>query len=208
MKVPLKKNRPSPIKWETFTSFSGLSPLLWETFTIFGQDLHRNTLFPTLRAPNGPSDGPIEAFAASFAPNGPSDGPIEAFAASFAPKGPPDGPLRAFSCSAYSAGKLLQGTTVFCLPCGQAHAPSSRSALILRAKADGCANFHIIFRALSFAVGLRKKCGRWKKRWQTYRTKGHYMKKSAVDQHVFFPSTALVSGIYRTIPRHLPHLAE
>ena len=140
---PLEKNRPSPIKWETFTSFSGLSPLLWETFTIFGQDLHRNTLFPTLRAPNGPSDGPIEAFAASFAPNGPSDGP-----------------LRAFSCSAY----LLQGTTVFCLPCGQAHAPPSRSALILRAKAEGCAIFPLSSDSVILcAVGLRKKCGRWKK---------------------------------------------
>ena len=41
-------------------------------------DLHRNTLFPVLRAPSGPLDGPIEAFSASFAPNGPSVGPLRA----------------------------------------------------------------------------------------------------------------------------------
>ena len=132
---PIEKNRPSPIKWETFTSFSGLSPLLWETFTIFGQDLHRCTLFPTLRAPKGPQNGPIEAFAASFAPNGPSDGP-----------------LRAFSCSAYSAGKLRQGTTVFCLPRGQACAPPLpiRSYPSDESRRMRC--FSIIFRAPSFYV--------------------------------------------------------
>ena len=189
---PIEKNRPSPIKWETFTSFSGLSPLLWETFTIFGQDLHRNTLFPTLRAPNGPSDVPSRAFAASFAPKGPPDGPLERLVVRST--------LRANSCkvprfSVYPAGK----------PTLHPHDP----LLSFGRKPKDALFFQFLSGSVILcAVGLRKKCGRWEKCWQTYRIKYHYMKKSAVDQHVFFPSTALVSGIYRTIPRHLPHLAE
>ena len=134
---PLEKNRPSPKLLGTF-------PIFMRDLHQFHGDLHRNTCFPVIRAPNGPSDVPSGAFSASFAPNGPSLGP-----------------LRAFSISAYPAGKVLQGITDFCLPCGQTHVPPSRSALILRTKAEGWLIFYYLSDSVILcAVGLRRKCGR------------------------------------------------